>query len=95
MSWNVAWDFVSEILRDPSSHLVSALEGDRYVPHPAERAAWAIHEQNVNMQRQHGAGVKRITRPWAGKKPTYTSIDADAPVTEGRKARRDKLAALF
>lgn len=94
MCWNVAWDYISEIQRDLSSHLVSALHGDLYVPHAAERAAWAIHEHDLNAHRGKGQTPRRLKRPWAGKKPTYVN-PADVEMTAERLARRNKLAALF
>lgn len=93
ISWNVAWEFIAEILREPSSHLVSAINGDRYVPDPAERAAWAVFEQWVNTQMPKGSR-RRVERPWAGKKPTYQTPRPEN-VTPEREARRAQLAAMF
>ncbi|TXK17408.1 hypothetical protein [Homoserinibacter sp. GY 40078] len=93
-SWNEFWDYVSEILREPSSHLFSALAGDKYVPHPAERAAWAVFEQDINTRQKRGAIRIRIPRPWAGKSPNYGQSSA-TEVTPDRLARRAKLAAMF
>ncbi|MDF2045153.1 hypothetical protein P2P98_03185 [Microbacterium sp. Kw_RZR3] len=91
--WNVAWDFVAEILRDPSSHTVAAVQGHKYVPSPAEIAAWDIHEREMNAQRQKGALYQRFPRPWAGKPPTYSQPDQQ--MTPEREARRAKLDQMF
>lgn len=92
MSWNELWGCVAELLREPSSHLVSAMQGDKYVPDAAERAVWSVFEQWANTQRKKGAGVIRITRPWTGTAPTYKAArKADPKSAE----RREKLAALF
>jgi hypothetical protein len=93
MSWNLLWEWISEIMRDPSSHTMSALAGDKYVPHPSERAQWAVFEAWLNTQTPKGSGYKRVTRPWSGKRPSYTP--AEAPMSAQREARRAKLAALF
>ncbi|MET0716413.1 MAG: hypothetical protein ABWY57_16020 [Mycetocola sp.] len=96
MSWNVAWEYISEILRDPSSHLKSAMQGDLYVPHPAERAAWATLEYSENAHRGPGKGMRAIKRPWAGKRPTYTSTPTTVDAVDPERAeRRSKLDAMF
>lgn len=92
--WNSAWDHIASILRDPSSHTVAAVHGHKYVPSPAEIAAWDIHEREMNAQRAKGATYKRFTRPWVGKAPKYTT-DTESEVTPEREARRSKLAAMF
>ncbi len=92
LSWNRLWDFVVEIRRDLSSHLVAAMEGHKYVPSDAERASWATFEMWVNTQTPRGSGTKRMQRPWAGKRPTYRT---EPVMTPDRLARREKLAALF
>ncbi len=90
MSWNKAWDYVSGFLREPSSHLSSAMAGDLYVPDAGERAVWDVFEMWRNSQ--PGAKRRKLKRPWAGNKPTYR----DAPVMdEARKERRERLAGLF
>lgn|GEM_PF-2194037 len=93
LGWNETWDFVAELLRLPSSHLVSAMNGDRYVPHPAERAAWATFEQWVNTQIRTPAW-RRVARPWHGVKPTYMTADSPREMDE-RRERRARLATLF
>lgn len=93
IAWNVAWNFISEILRDSSSHLCSAVEGDTYAPTSSERAAWSIAELELNTQRKKGSSPIRLPRPWAGKKPTYRTVST-VP-NAAREARREKLANLF
>lgn len=93
ISWNEAWDYVSELLREPSSHLASALRGDKYVPDPAERAAITVFEGYVNLQIK--GGHKNLTRPWAGKPPTYKPAPSGPSQDPASIARREKLAALF
>lgn len=88
MSWNELWDYVSELLRQRSSHLASALDGDRYVPDPGERAVWDVFELWVNAQGKKG---RKLKRPWAGKPPTYKTV---APAS-GRAERRARLAEMF
>lgn len=92
VGWNIAWDFISQILRNGSSHTFSALEGDRYTPSSEERAAWSIAELELNTKRSKGSPVIRLPRPWAGKKPTYMFV---AERDEASKARRARLAAMF
>lgn len=94
IAWNTAWGFISEILRDPSSHTVAAVHGHRYVPSPAEIAAWDIHEREMNAQRARGATYKRFPRPWAGKAPTYVA-PSETEMTPDREERRSRLAAMF
>lgn len=36
VAWNLAWMLVSEILRDPYSHVVASVAGWSYVPNPAD-----------------------------------------------------------
>ncbi|MET0886246.1 MAG: hypothetical protein ABWX92_07320 [Mycetocola sp.] len=93
IAWNVAWQFVDEILRDSSSHLCSALQGDTYAPTSSERAAWSIAELELNTQRKKGSSPIRLPRPWAGKKPTYRTESSEPDAA--REARRAKLAAMF
>jgi len=93
ISWNEAWDYISAILHDPSSHLFSAMAGDKYTPSSEERAAWSIAELNLNAKRKRGSSPIRLPRPWAGAPPTYKteSVSQDSQ----RAANRAKLAALF
>lgn len=93
ISWNEAWDYVSELLREPSSHLSSALRGDKYVPDPSERAALTVFEGYVNMQIK--GGHKKLTRPWTGKAPNYKPAPIGPSHDASSIARREKLAALF
>ncbi|GAA1149136.1 hypothetical protein F6W69_10680 [Microbacterium oxydans] len=92
--WNTAWDHIREILHDPSSHTVAAVHGHRYVPSPAEIAAWDIHEREMNAQRGKNAQYKRFPRPWAGKPPTY-EVPSELEMTPDREARRARLSAMF
>lgn len=94
ISWNAAWDHIAEILKDPSSHTVASVHGHKYVPSPAEIAAWDIHEREMNAQRAKGATYKRFPRPWAGKPPRYDA-PSETEMTPEREARRSKLAAMF
>lgn len=94
VSWNRAWDHIAAILRDPSSHTVAAVRGHKYVPSPAEIAAWDIHEREMNAQRPKGQLYKRFPRPWAGKAPNY-SLPSETEMTPEREERRSKLAAMF
>lgn len=94
MSWNRLWSWVTQIVRDPGSHLLSEMAGDRYVADAAERAQWATFEAWFNTQLPKGAGYHRIPRPWAGKRPIYAP-QVETPVTPGREDRRAKLAAMF
>lgn len=94
ISWNTAWDHISEILKNPSSHTVAALYGHRYVPSPSEIAAWDIHEREMNAKRAKGAIYKKFPRPWAGKPPVYDA-PAESEMTPEREARRAKLDAMF
>lgn len=92
VSWNEAWDFISGILRSPTSRLYSEMQGDKYFPAESERAAWDIAELNLNSKRKRGSTPIQLPRPWAGKPPTYqTESKPDA----AREARRAKLAAMF
>lgn len=93
ISWNEAWDYVSGILRSPSSHLYSEMQGDKYFPSESERSAWDIAELNLNAKRNKGSSPVRLPRPWAGKKPTY-QVEATTADPE-REARRKKLATLY
>ena len=93
LTWNEIWSYVGGVVRDRSSTTVAAIQGHKYVPSPAEIAAWDIHEREMNAQRGKNAQYRRFPRPWAGKPPTYS-----APPIEGspeREARRAKLAAMF
>lgn len=95
VSWNAAWEYVSEILRDPSSHLRSAMAGDLYVPDASERAQWAVFELWLNTQLRRGSGYKKIKRPWAGTKPNYRAGTKTAVLDAASVERRKKLEALF
>jgi len=91
--WNEAWLYINEVLREPASHTCSAIRGDVYVPAAAEMAAWAIFEQEVNLRRAKGVGRIRVRRPWMGHPPSYKQTAPE--LDEGRRMRREKLAALF
>lgn len=93
MSWNEAWGHVRELLREPSSHLVAAVEGHRYVPADAERAAWSVFEMWLASQSKKGA--RKLDRPWHGKKPTYEVATSAQPIDSESAARREQLAQLF
>lgn len=93
ISWNTAWDYISGCLKDPASHITAAVRGYKYVPTPAEIAAWDIHEREMNAQRPKGAMYQRFPRPWAGKPPVY--VKPDTTMTAERESRRSKLAAMF
>ena len=93
MSWNETWGHVTELLRKPSSHLVAAIEGHRYVPSDAERAAWSVFEMWLASQSKKGA--RKLERPWRGQKPTYTPDAVAKPVDAESAARREKLAQMF
>ena len=95
MSWNDAWDYTGEILRDPSSHTMSALQGDKYVPTGAERATWSALELDLNVRQPKGKPNIKLTRPWSGKKPTYTEVQTSKKITPAAEARRAKLDALY
>lgn len=75
----------------PSSHLMSAMQGDKYRPADSERAAYAVFERWLNTQRGSGKGYVKVPRPWAGPKPVYVE---DAP-EQDRADRRERLAKLF
>ena len=93
IGWNEAWNYITAILHDPSSHLFSALAGDKYVPTSDERTAWSIAELNLNTKRKKGSSPIRLPRPWAGTPPTYKT---ESPQKDSdREARRAKLAAMF
>lgn len=92
ISWNEAWDYISGIIRRPASRLFSEMQGDKYYPAESERAAWDIAELNLNSKRKKGSTPIRLTRPWAGKPPTYKFETVEDPA---RATRRAKLAALF
>lgn len=94
LTWNDTWAHVGAIIRDRASHTVAAIQGHKYVPSPAEIAAWDIHEREMNAQRGKGTTYKRFPRPWAGKPPTYAT-GGEAQATPERDARRSKLAAMF
>tara|TARA_R110002051_G_scaffold1853_1_gene10143 strand:- start:10913 stop:11329 length:417 start_codon:yes stop_codon:yes gene_type:complete len=93
IGWNEAWDFISAIIRDPSSHTFSAMAGDKYVPSSEERAAWSIAELNLNTKRKKGSSPIRLPRPWAGTPPSYKTESSQTDPE--REARRAKLAAMF
>jgi hypothetical protein len=92
ISWNEAWDYVSELMRDQSSHTFSAIQGDKYVPSSAERAAYAVHERWLSAKA--GKSI-RVIRPWAGKKPTYRKTPNGLASDAASVERRKKLADLF
>lgn len=93
LTWNEIWAYVAGIVRDRSSTTVAAIQGHKYVPSPAEIAAWDIHEREMNAQRGKNQQYKRFPRPWAGKPPKYSTGTDE--VTPEREARRAKLAAMF
>ncbi|WP_136029211.1 hypothetical protein [Microbacterium sp. PF5] len=93
LTWNEIWAYVGGVIRDRSSTTVAAIQGHKYVPSPAEIAAWDIHEREMNAQRGKNAQYRRFPRPWAGKPPTYSTTPTE--VTPERAARRAKLAAMF
>lgn len=93
LTWNQIWAYVAGIVRDRSSTTVAAIQGHKYVPSPAEIAAWDIHEREMNAQRGKNTQYKRFPRPWAGKPPNYSTSPADA--SPERDTRRAKLAAMF
>lgn len=92
-TWNEIWAYVAGVVRDRSSNTVAAIQGHKYVPSPAEIAAWDIHEREMNAQRGKNTQYKRFPRPWAGKPPTYSSQVLE-PSPESRE-RRARLAAMF
>lgn len=92
ISWNEAWDYISGLLRSPTSHLYSEMQGDKYFPAESERTAWDIAELNLNAKRTKGKSPIRLPRPWGGKPPTYL---VESKPDAARDARRAKLAAMF
>lgn len=93
LTWNEIWAYVGGVARDRSSATVAAIEGHKYVPSPAEIAAWDIHEREMNAQRGKNAQYKRFPRPWVGKPPKYSTTPTEA--SPEQEARRAKLAAMF
>jgi len=92
LSWNTVWDLISELMRNPSSHLISAMFGDKYVPGSGERAQWAVFEMWLNTQLPKGHMRVTVKRPWAGVKPVYAGPKEVDPQSVERRA---KLAAMF
>ena len=90
----MAWRLTSEILRDPFSHTVSALRGDKFVPHPAQVATLNVFEAWVNSNRAKGKIPVRLERPWEGKPPRYGAKPATPADDAGRARRRAILATI-
>lgn len=93
LTWNQIWSYVGGVVRDRSSSTVAAIQGHKYVPSPAEIAAWDIHEREMNAQRTKNTQYRRFPRPWAGKPPVYST--APTELTAEQAVRRSNLDALF
>lgn len=87
VTWRVAWDITSEILRDPYSHVCAAIAGWAYVPNPVD--VQFLNWVDATAQMHHQAGKVRprpAERPWTKVPPK-----APAPATPDRLKRRATL----
>lgn len=86
--WRDSWAYVQEILRDPDSHVVHAINGSTYVPSPQERIGLMLFEAELNAKRRKNTVPITIPRAWEGKGA------ASPPERFVREDHPERLAAI-
>ena len=92
--WNKFWAVTQELLRDPYSHTVSAMRGDKYVPDPAEVAGFKLIISIRSMMRGKNQVQQPIKPDWEGPAPTYGQQATETLTDDERAESRRQLEAL-
>lgn len=93
IGWEEAWWLTSELLRDPWSHVSSALRGDTRVPSAVEEAILSLFEAWVNAKRGKNQTRYTAPRPWEGA-PEVEKPRDDRPEKVSRAERLRMLEAI-
>lgn len=67
MSWDEAWDLVTELVRDPTSHLFAAINEWKHPFSSEARVLADLFDLQVAMNTKKGKKPKPYPRPWSKK----------------------------
>lgn len=92
--WREVWWIVSEILRDPYSHIQHSLAGSRFVPTPTDVGFFNWLDARQQMARGKGQiAPPPVERPWVGVREYTPRADPDR--ARRRAFLRERLGLNF